>query len=79
MELLSATLFIITVIVGITECAKRAVARDFKGALTIIAAAVVGGVVGAVDIHIGLTNISVAQGIVTGFGAAGVHTIAKQV
>lgn len=79
METTSAVVFIGAVIVGVTELLKRVHLKDYLGAAMVVLAALVGALVGLFDTQIGLTNITVAQGIMAGFAAAGVYQVAKQV
>lgn len=78
-EQVSAIIFIGAVIIGVTQLLKLLNAKDYQGAAVIAAAAVVGALVGIVDVNIGLADITVAQGLLAGFGAVGVHTTAKQI
>lgn len=73
--LLSASLFISLMIVAVVQIIKMFVPA-VSGAVTVIVALVVGAVVGLVDQHIGVTDVSVAQGIVDGLGAIGLATLA---
>lgn len=75
---MDSAIFIGAAIIAATQAVKT-VFPQVSGAVTILVAAVLGGLVGAVDIHIGLANITVAQGILTGLAAVGVHTTAKQI
>lgn len=79
MEVISATVFIGAVIVGFTELLKRLNAKDWTGAVIIVVAAVVGALVGVLDVHIGLTDITVAQGALAGLAASGAYQVAKQI
>lgn len=79
MELVPAILFIGTVIVGVTQLAKLLRDKDYDGAVVILIAVVVGALVGVFDTQLGLTNVTVAQGIMAGFGAVGVVTTAQKV
>ena len=78
MELVEATLFIGTVIIALTQLIKS-VAPGIHGALTILVAALVGVIVALVDQLIGVTDINVATGLMTGLGAAGVVYTAGRV
>lgn len=75
---MDSAIFIGAAIIAATQGIKI-VLPQVSGAVTILVAAVLGGLVGAVDVHIGLANITVAQGILTGLAAVGVHTTAKQI
>lgn len=72
-----SVLFIGTIIVAITEVIRRLV-PSVHGVVTIGVAALVGLVIALIDTNIGVVDISVAQGILTGLSAAGVvATFAK--
>lgn len=77
--MVEGAVFIGAAVVGLTEFLKRLYDRDARGALLIAVAAVVGGLVGAFDVHIGVTDISVAEGVMAGLAAAGVYQVARQV
>lgn len=79
MELVSATLFIGTVVIGITQLFKHLRDKDYDAAIIIAVAVLVGALVGVFDVSLGLENISVAQGIMVGFGSVGVFSTAKQI
>lgn len=55
-------------IAGATELITRVRAKDYWVVLTIVTAAVIGGLFGATDYYAGL---DVIEGIVYGFGASG--------
>lgn len=76
--MIDSIVFIVTVIAAVVQVIKYYVPK-VSGAVTIIVAALVGLVVALLDTHIGIENISIAQGILTGLSAAGVVTIAKNV
>lgn len=71
-------IFIGAIVAGVTEALRIEVPR-ISGGLTVLCAAIVGGLVGAVDVSIGLTNITIAQGIFIGLGTAGVTATAKKI
>lgn len=60
-------------IIAITQGVKY-VAPKISGALTIVLAVLVGILVALLDTHIGVADISVAQGIIVALAAVGVHT-----
>lgn len=76
--MVEATLFIGTVIIALTQIVKHLV-PSVSGIWTIIVAALVGAIVALVDQFIGVTDITVAQGLMTGLGAAGVVYTAGRV
>lgn len=66
------------VIIAITQAVKF-VAPKVSGAITIIVAVLVGILVALLDTHIGVADITVAQGIIIALASVGVHTTAKQI
>lgn len=76
--MIDSVVFIGAAIIAATQVLKLLVPA-VNGAVTIVVAALLGALVGGIDIHIGLDNISVAQGVLTGLAAVGVHTTAAQV
>lgn len=77
--MISAVVFIGLAIVALVELCKRLEAKDYRGVIVIVGAALIGALIGVLDTHIGVTDVSVAQGIVIGLDAVGVHQIARQV
>lgn len=75
---LGATLFYGAVIAGITEMIRLSVPK-VNGAFTIAVAVGVGILLALADNSIGVQNISVAQGILLGFGTAGTVGTAKRI
>jgi hypothetical protein len=75
---MDSVLFIGTIIIAIVEVIKYFVPR-VGGAVTILVAALVGLVVALVDTNIGIEDITVAQGILTGLSAAGIVAVAAKV
>lgn len=70
---MDSTLLIGAIIIAITQALKF-LSPKITGLVTIVVALVVGAVIGIIDVNIGLTNISVAQGLLIALGAIGVHT-----
>lgn len=70
--------FIGAVIIAVTEAIK-AQFPQVKGAVTVLVAALLGLVVALIDVEIGIEDLTIAAGILTGLGAAGVVTVAKKV
>lgn len=75
---MEAVLFIGTVIAGVTQFMKL-LFPQVNGAYTIAVSVAVGALVALVDTSIGVPNITVAQGLSIGFGAAGVVGTVKQI
>lgn len=71
-------LFIGTLIVAIVELIKY-YAPTVKGPYTIVVAAVVGIGVALLDTHIGVQDITVAQGILIGLSSSGAVAVAAKV
>jgi hypothetical protein len=76
--MVDSVVFIGAIIIAVTQAIKF-VAPKVSGAVTIIVAMIVGALVAALAPHIGVAHITIAQGILTGLGAVGVHTVASQV
>lgn len=76
--MIEGVIFIGTAIIAVTQALKFLV-PNVNGAVTIFVAALLGLLVGLLDTHIGVTDLTVAQGIVAGLSAAGVHTVARQI
>ena len=75
--MVEAALFIGTVIIAITELIKH-LAPNIKGALSIVLAVVVGILVAVLDVHLGIEDITIAQGILYGLSGAGIVTVAHK-
>lgn len=76
--MIEATIFIGAVIIAVTQLVKFLV-PTINGAATIAVACAVGALVALLDIHIGVQDISVAQGILIALGAVGAHTTVRQI
>ena len=77
--MIAGTLFIGAIVISITEFIKRITDKDYRGALLIVLAAIVGAIVGLLDTHIGVIDISVAQGVLTGLAAAGAYRVSQNI
>lgn len=77
--MVEGTVFIGAVVVGLTEFFKRLYDGDIRGVLLIVSAAVVGALVGVFDTQLGVSSLTVAQGVMAGLAAAGVYQVARQV
>ena len=75
--MVEATLFVPLMIVAVIQIVKM-ILPNVKGWLTIIVAIVLGVVVAMLDTHIGVTDITIAQGIVLALEAIGVTVLAKK-
>lgn len=76
--MIEGVLFLGAVIAGITQFLKLLIPA-VNGAWVIATAVGVGIVVALVDVQIGVVDISIAQGILTALGAAGVIATAEKV
>lgn len=75
----SGAIFIGAVIIGITQFIKLIRDKNYAGALIIVCAVLVGVVVALLDTQMGITDITVAQGVMLGLAAPGVVTVAEKV
>ena len=75
--MVEATLFVPLMIVAVIQIVKM-ILPNVKGWLTIIVAIVLGVVVAMLDTHIGVTDITIAQGIVLALEAIGVTVLARK-
>ena len=71
MELVQASLFIPLVILAVTQLVKMAFPQIVSW-LTVVVAFLVGILVAVIDTHIGVQDITVAQGVVYALGAIGI-------
>lgn len=76
--MVDSTLFIGALIVAITQVIKY-IFHSVSGAITILVAMVVGGLVAFFAPALGIASMSIAQGVLIGLAAAGVHTVASSV
>lgn len=70
--------FIGAIIIALTQAIKY-VAPKVNGAVTILVAVLVGALVGVIDQEIGVTDVTVAQGVMVGLAAVGVVTTASRI
>lgn len=70
--------FIGVAIIAVTQFIKF-LAPNVSGAWTILVSAVVGLLVAMFDTQIGVTDLSIAEGIMAGFSASGVVTVARNI
>lgn len=69
--MIDSVIFIGTTIAAIVQLLKP-LSEKITGPVTIVISALVGLVIALVDTHIGVKDISVAQGILTGLSTSGV-------
>lgn len=72
--MIEANLFIGALVVAIVQAIKE-VFPQVSGAITTVTAMVVGGLVALAAPHIGVAAVTVAQGVLDGLAAVGVHTV----
>ncbi|HYG84595.1 MAG TPA: hypothetical protein VD907_07015 [Verrucomicrobiae bacterium] len=72
---MEAVIFIGLVVVAITQIIKMFVPA-VNGAVTIIVALIVGAVVGALDQVLGVTDVTIAEGIAGALNGIGLSTLA---
>lgn len=75
--MVEAAIFIPLLIVAVTQMIKM-VFPQITGFLTILVALVVGVLVALVDTHIGVVDVTVAQGLVFALEAVGVTAVAAK-
>ena len=73
--MVDAVLFIGLVIVAITQVIKL-LAPQITGVATIAVAFAVGIIVALIDQLVGVTDVSIAEGVVASFGAIGLSSLA---
>ncbi len=69
------SVFVVTSVIAVTELLKRLEARDFRGALVIVVAAIIGVLSG----FIGIENMTPVSGLMVGLGAAGIMRVGQAV
>jgi hypothetical protein len=76
--MIDGSIFIGAIIIAITQ-AVRILSPAVNGIVTMVVAVLTGIIVALVSSPIGLTHITVAQGILIALGSIGVHTVASSV
>ena len=76
--MIEGTIFIGAVVIALTQAIKLKF-PNVDGAVTILIAAIIGGLIALVDQWIGVADLSVAAGIMAGLAAAGTVTVAKSI
>jgi hypothetical protein len=77
MNQVSAGIIIPLLIIAITQIIKMFVPR-VNGAVTIVVALIIGVLIALLDTHIGVADITIAQGLVLALGAVGVTVLANK-
>lgn len=75
--MVDATIFIPLIIVAVTQMVKMALPQ-VTGFVTILVAFGVGVVVALVDTSIGVTDVTIAGGLVAALGAVGITALASK-
>ena len=82
--MIEATVFIGVVVIGLVQFFKYIINKIFKRdvvtqEVTIVLAMVIGALVGLTDQIIGVTDVSIAAGVMIALGAIGATTVASKV
>lgn len=77
--MIEAVVFIGAIVAGITQLFKKLRDKDYQGAVVIGVAVIIGVIVSLIDVQIGVTDISIAQGIMIAFGTVGVVAVAEKI
>jgi hypothetical protein len=75
---IDSVVFIGAAIIAATQFIKN-IAPQVNGAVTIVVAVALGILVALIDKNIGVSDITVAQGIMTGLASSGVVTTARNI
>lgn len=71
-------IFIGAVVVAVVDAIKSLV-PTVQGAVTVLVAALVGLLIAVIDVEIGVTNLTIAEGVLAGLAASGVVSTAKRI
>lgn len=77
--MIEAVIFIGAVVAGVTQLFKKLRDKDYNGVVVIAVAVLIGLVVALVDTTIGVTDVSIAQGVMLGFGTVGVVGVVEKI
>lgn len=77
--MIEAAVFIGATVAGITQLFKKLRDKEYSSVATIGVAVLLGLLVALVDTQIGVQDISIAQGIMLGFGTVGVAGIVERI
>lgn len=75
--MVEATIFIPLIIIAVTQMVKMALPQ-INGFVTVLVALCVGVIVALIDTSIGVTDVSIAEGIVAALGAVGISALASK-
>lgn len=76
--MVEGAIFLAAVVVAVVSAVK-ALAPQVNGALTVLLAGLLGGLLALIDKEIGVTDMTVAQGILVGLTGSGVTTVADRI
>lgn len=68
---MNESIFVSAAVIGVVDFLKQLQARDYHGAMTILLAALVGGIAG----FFGVDGLTITNGIVAGLVAVGVYRV----
>lgn len=77
--MIQGAIFIGAIIIAVTQFIKIITPSQVDSKWTIPIAVAIGILVALLDTHIGIADITVAQGILIALGAVGVHTTVSQI
>jgi hypothetical protein len=72
---MDSNIFVVTSVIAVTELLKRIEAKDFRGAIVIVVAALIGVFSG----YLGIENLTPVSGLMVGLGAAGIMRVGQAV
>jgi hypothetical protein len=75
--MIDSAVFIGAIIIAVTQAVKYLV-PGVSQLITMLVAVLVGVAVALLDVHIGVVDITVAQGVLVALAAVGVHTTATR-
>lgn len=75
--MVEAVVFIPLIIIAVTQMIKMALPQ-ITGFVTILVAGIVGVAVALIDTHIGVADVTIAQGLVLALGAVGITAVAAK-
>lgn len=75
---MDSIVFIGAVTVAVVAAIKS-VFPQITGAVTVVLAGIIGGLLAALAPHLGLDTVTIAAGVMAGLAGSGTHQIAKQV
>lgn len=76
--MVEGAVFIGAVVVALTDAIKD-LAPGVRGAVTVLVAGLLGALIAVIDTHIGVADLSVAEGVLAGLAAAGAVGVAKRI